>query len=152
MSKYKTKDIVMGWFFLIGFAATGFYIGRVTSEPSNVPVKQMIDGNSAMIHSLGVTAKMQSTNIGLIQEIMEEMKPEGERFDVKPAKTREKSLFELYSDFEPDSDVPTTYEQVMLDQQEIKLSIQSLGWGNIFMEESLRQILKKIKESHLTNQ
>ena len=91
----------MGWVFLIGFAVAGFYLGRVTNEPSNAPVKEMIDGNSKIIH---------------------------------------------------DGDVPETYEQILKDQREIDQSLRALGFGHIFMEEALGQILEKIKESHLTNQ
>lgn len=62
MGKYKTKDVIMGWGFLGLFAAVGFYLGRVTSEPSNVPVKQIIDGNSKIIHILEKIKESHLTN------------------------------------------------------------------------------------------
>ena len=152
MSKYKTKDIVMGWFFLGLFAAVGFYLGRVTSEPSNVPVKQMIDGNSKIIHSIGVTGSMQTVCIDLIAEIKEELRSDDQKLDIKPHKSREKAIWKLYEEFAPDDDVPETYEQILTDQREIDQSVRALGFGHIFMEDALAQILEKIKESHLTNE
>lgn len=151
MSKYKTKDIVMGWVFLGLFAVVGFYLGRVTSEPSNVPVKQMIDGNSKIIHSVGVTGSMQTVCIDLIAEIKEELRSDDQKLDIKPHKSREKAIWRLYEEFTPDDDVPETYEQILTDQREIDQSVRALGFGHIFMEEALGQILEKIKESHLTN-
>jgi hypothetical protein len=38
----------------------------------------------------------------------------------------------------------------MLDHEEIKLSIQSLGYGHIFQEEQLKTILKRVKEKNET--
>ena len=58
----------------------------------------------------------------------------------------------MYAEFTPDGDVPETYEQILKDQREIDQSLRALGFGHIFMEEALGQILEKIKESHLTNQ
>tara|TARA_Y100000004_G_scaffold60787_1_gene68010 strand:- start:1096 stop:1560 length:465 start_codon:yes stop_codon:yes gene_type:complete len=152
MSKYKTKDVIMGWFFLGLFAGLGFYFGRVTSEPSNVPVKQMIDGNSKIIHSVGVTGSMQTVCIDLITEIKEELRSDDQKLDIKPHKSREKAIWKLYEEFTPDDDVPETYEQILTDQREIDQSVRALGFGHIFMEEALGQILEKIKESHLTNE
>ena len=152
MSKYKTKDVIMGWIFLGLFAGLGFYFGRVTSEPSNVPVKQMIDGNSKIIHSVGVTGSMQTVCIDLIAEIKEELRSDDQKLDIKPHKSREKAIWKLYEEFTPDDDVPETYEQILTDQREIDQSVRALGFGHIFMEEALGQILEKIKESHLTNE
>ena len=99
MNKYKTKDIIMGWVFLGLFAGLGFYLGRVTSEPSNVPVKQMIDGNSKIIHSVGVTGSMQTVCIDLIAEIKEELRSNDQKLDIKPHKSREKAIWKLYEEF-----------------------------------------------------
>ena len=147
MKSITMKDLMPLWVAIV-FCIMGFGIGSITTQPPETDFKRLVDGNSTLIHSLGVTAQMQSTNAGLIQEIMDELKSADEKFGVKPTKTRDKSLFELYGNFELDSDVPTTYKQVILDQKEINLSIQSLGWGNAFMEESLRQILNKIKNKN----
>ena len=71
--------------------------------------------------------------------------------DIKPHKSREKAIWKLYEEFTADDDVPETYEQILTDQREIDQSVRALGFGHIFMEEALVQILEKIKESHLTN-
>ena len=155
MIKYKTKDVIMGWCFLAVFAVVGFYLGRVSSEPSDapdVPFKEMIDGNSKIIHSVGVTGSMQTVCIDIISEIKEELRSDEQKLDIKPHKSREKAIWKLYAEFTPDDDVPETYEQILADQREIDQSVRALGFGHIFMEEALVQILEKIKESHLTNQ
>jgi hypothetical protein len=139
------KPTLIFWSLHALLVAASFMTGYTyRGEPQETNYKELVDNNSRIIHSLGVTSKMQSTNIGLLEEILDQFRDQP--YDVKSTDTRNKSLFQLYHEVELDDDVPETHSQVLSDQNEINMSVQSLGWGNIFMEDSLRQILDNIKE------
>jgi len=165
MSKYKTKDVVMGRVFLIGFAFAGFYIllavllhallfhngndaGRVTSEPDH-SLREVIDWNTKQIHSLGVNAAIEKQNAELLIQILNVL----EGNDVK-AVPRNIPISDLLNSDEPieDDDVPHTHEQVIKDQKEVDRGIRAAANNNLFQNDALHNILDKIKESHLTNQ
>ena len=148
MSKYKTKDIVMGWGFLIGFAVTGFYVGRVTSEP-DYSLREIIDWNTKQIHSLGVNAAVEKQNAELLIQILNVM----EGNEVK-AVSRNIPISDLLNSNDPieDDDVPHTHEQVIKDQREVDQGIRAAANNNLFQWQTLHNILEKIKKTPLTNE
>lgn len=130
--------------FMTGYTYRGSEKTTVVQQPN---YKQVIDNNSEIIHTIGVTAKTESVVTNLIMEIGEEFRSEEEKFHPPATQTRDKPLWDMYNDFKLEDDgTPTTFNQVMLDHEEIKLSIQSLGYGHIFQEEQLKTILKRIRE------
>ena len=133
-------------FIITIFIVVASFMTGYTYRGSNY--KQIINNNSEIIHTIGVTAKTESVVTNLIMEIAEEFRSEEEKFHPPATQTRDKPLWDMYNDFklEEDDDTPTTFDQVMLDHEEIKLSIQSLGYGHIFQEEQLKTILKRIRE------
>ncbi|NIP30630.1 MAG: hypothetical protein GTN59_08755, partial [Candidatus Dadabacteria bacterium] len=131
--------------FMTGYTYRDSEKTAVVQQPN---YKQVINNNSEIIHTIGVTAQTQSVVTNLIMEIAEEFRSEEEKLNPPPTQTRDRPLWDMYNDFkiEEGDDTPTTFEQVILDHQEIKLSIRSLGYGNIFQEEQLKTILKRIRD------
>jgi hypothetical protein len=124
---------------MAGYTFRGSEKTTVVAQPN---YKQIINNNSEIIHTIGVTAKTESVVTNLIMEIAEEFRSEEEKFHPPATQTRDKPLWDMYNDFKLEDDgTPTTFDQVMLDHEEIKLSIQSLGYGHIFQEEQLKTII-----------
>ena len=142
---YLCLLVIMVASFMTGYTYRGSAMNQYAeNEPFT---KIIINNNSEMIHHLGITAATQSTCTGLILEISDELRLEEEKLHPPKTTTSNKALWELYSDFTLDDDVPLTYEQILLDQGEIDRGIKAMGFGNIFQEEALKRILEEIKNS-----
>ena len=145
---YLCLLVIMVTSFMTGYTYRGSEKTTVVQQPN---YKQVINNNSEIIHTIGVTAKTETVVTNLIMEIAEEFRTEEEKFYPPATQTRDKTLWDMYNDFKLEDDgTPTTFDQVMLDHEEIKLSIQSLGYGHIFQEEQLKTILKRVKEKNET--
>lgn len=144
----KTKDIIIGWCFLIAFAIAGFYAGRVTSEP-DYSLREVIDWNTKQIHSLGVNAAVEKENAELLIQILNVL--EGNE---SKAVSRNIPISDLLNSNDPieDDDVPHTHEQVIKDQREVDRGIRAAANNNLFQWQTLHNILEKIKKTPLTNE
>ncbi len=142
MREYKTKDIIIGWCLLIAFAVAGFYAGRVTSEP-DYSLREVIDWNTKQIHSLGINSAIEKQNAELLIQILNVI--EGNEVKDVP---RNIPISDLLDSDEPieDDDVPHTHEQVIKDQREVDQGIRAAANNNLFQNETLHNILRKIKE------
>ena len=133
--------------------AFGIWVGRdaATDKAEREQEKQLskvVDWNTKQIHSLGVNSSIEKQNAELLIQILNVL--EGNEVKSVPKAI---PLGMMNSD-EPieDDDVPHTFEQVNKDQQEVDRGIRAAANNNLFQNDTLHNILDKIKESHLTNQ
>ncbi|MHA2219902.1 MAG: hypothetical protein ACXACY_28735, partial [Candidatus Hodarchaeales archaeon] len=121
---------------------TGYsYHGLATEKE----LEQVIDWNTKQIHSLGVNAAVEKQNAELLIQILNVL--EGNEVKRVPKAI---PLGMMNSD-EPieDDDVPHTFEQVNKDQQEVDRGIRAAASNNLFQNETLHNILEKLKESNI---
>ena len=134
------------FFYLLipALVATSFMTGYTwhkagtESELSNV-----IDWNTKQIHSLGVNSAVEKQNAELLIQILNVL----EGNEVKSV-SKAIPLGMMNSD-EPieDDDVPHTFEQVNKDQREVDRGIRAAASNNLFQNETLHNILEKLKGS-----
>lgn len=108
------------------------------SELSNV-----IDWNTKQIHSLGINSAVEKQNAELLIQILNAL--EGNEVKVVP-KYIPLGMLKSNEPIE-DDDVPHTFEQVNKDQQEVDQGIRASANNNLFQNDTLHNILKKLKES-----
>lgn len=134
------------FFYLLipALVATSFITGytwhkaRTESELSNV-----IDWNTKQIHSLGINSAVEKQNAELLIQILNAL--EGNEVKVVP-KYIPLGMLKSNEPIE-DDDVPHTFEQVNKDQQEVDQGIRASANNNLFQNDTLHNILKKLKES-----
>jgi hypothetical protein len=97
------------------------------------------------IHSLGINSAVEKQNAEVLIQILNVL----EGREVKSL-TKEIPLGDLKND-DPieDDDVPHTFEQVNKDQQEVDQGIRASANNNLFQNETLHNILEKLKESNI---
>ena len=117
---------------------TGYsYRGLQTEQE----LEQVIDWNTKQIHSLGVNSAIEKQNAELLIQILNVL--EGSEVKSVPKAI---PLGMMNSD-EPieDDDVPHTFEQVNVDQQEVDRGIRTAANNNLFQSETLHNILERLK-------
>ena len=135
---------VFFYILILALVATSFITGytwhkaRTESELSNV-----IDWNTKQIHSLGINSAVEKQNAELLIQILNAL--EGNEVKVVP-KYIPLGMLKSNEPIE-DDDVPHTFEQVNKDQQEVDQGIRASANNNLFQNETLHNILKKLKES-----
>ena len=135
---------VFFYILILALVATSFITGytwhkaRTESELSNV-----IDWNTKQIHSLGINSAVEKQNAELLIQILNAL--EGNEVKVVP-KYIPLGMLKSNEPIE-DDDVPHTFEQVNKDQQEVDQGIRASANNNLFQNDTLHNILKKLKES-----
>ena len=124
--------------------ATSFITGYTWHKAgTESELSDVIDWNTKQIHSLGVNSAVEKQNAELLIQILNVL--EGNEVKSVPKAI---PLGMMNSD-EPieDDDVPHTFEQVNKDQQEVDRGIRAAASNNLFQNETLHNILEKLKGS-----
>lgn len=108
--------------------------------------KEMIDWNTKIINSIGVTAFTQQYNSTLLIEILTEMENNEKFTSIVENKDEDiEGLMKLGKLLEEDKKVPASPEQVIRDLQEIDASVRAVASNNLFQRQSLEYILEKVR-------
>lgn len=124
--------------------ATSFMTGYTWHEAgTESELSNVIDWNTKQIHSLGINSAVEKQNAELLIQILNAL--EGNEVKVVP-KYIPLGMLKSNEPIE-DDDVPHTFEQVNKDQQEVDQGIRASANNNLFQNDTLHNILKKLKES-----
>jgi hypothetical protein len=134
------------FFYLLipALVATSFITGYTWHKAgTESELSDVIDWNTKQIHSLGVNSAVEKQNAELLIQILNVL----EGNEVKSV-SKAIPLGMMNSD-EPieDDDVPHTFEQVNKDQREVDRGIRAAASNNLFQNETLHNILEKLKGS-----
>jgi hypothetical protein len=134
------------FFYLLipALVATSFMTGYTWHKAgTESELSDVIDWNTKQIHSLGVNSAVEKQNAELLIQILNVL----EGNEVKSV-SKAIPLGMMNSD-EPieDDDVPHTFEQVNKDQREVDRGIRAAASNNLFQNETLHNILEKLKGS-----
>jgi hypothetical protein len=134
------------FFYLLipALVATSFMTGYTWHKAgTEIELSDVIDWNTKQIHSLGVNSAVEKQNAELLIQILNVL----EGNEVKSV-SKAIPLGMMNSD-EPieDDDVPHTFEQVNKDQREVDRGIRAAASNNLFQNETLHNILEKLKGS-----
>jgi hypothetical protein len=135
------------FFYLLipALVATSFITGYTWHKAgTESELSDVIDWNTKQIHSLGVNSAVEKQNAELLIQILNVL--EANEVKIVPKVI---PLGKMNSD-EPieDDDVPHTFEQVNKDQQEVDRGIRAAASNNLFQNESLHNILERLKKSN----
>ena len=140
MSKFQ----ITVFFVVLSSMVAGYIMGKARTElDQEQELSKVIDWNTKQIHSLGINSAVEKQNAELLIQILNAL--EGNEVKVVP-KYIPLGMLKSNEPIE-DDDVPHTFEQVNKDQQEVDQGIRASANNNLFQNETLHNILKKLKES-----